>query len=91
MKIIYTKHARKKFKMHRDVGIIITGKDVSTTIKDPEHVDYESDKPKTITSKSLKEKLVLRVVFKTDNDIIKVITFYPAQAGRYYENKKTKN
>lgn len=91
MKITYTKHARKKFKTHRDVGIIITRKDIMVTIKDPEHVDYESDKPKIIASKSLQKKLVLRVVFKIDNDIIKVITFYPAQAGRYYEIKKNKN
>ena len=77
--------------MHKDVGTIITRKDISATIKDPEHVDYDSDKPKIIASKSFKEKLVLRVVFKMDDDIIKVITFYPAQAGRYYENKKTKN
>ena len=77
--------------MHKDVGIIITRENINTTIMNPEHVDYESDKPRAIASKSLKKKLVLRVVFKIDDDIIKVITFYPAQAGRYYENKKTKS
>lgn len=77
--------------MHKDVGIIITREDIDTTINDPEHVDYESDKPKIIASKSLKAKLILRVVFKVDDGIIKVITFYPAKEGRYYEIKKNKN
>ena len=30
-------------------------------------------------------------MFRPLNDIIKVITFYPAKKGRYYEIKKTKN
>lgn len=91
MRIAYTKHAMGKFKKHQDVGIIITRRDVATTINNPEHVDRESDKPKIIASRSLNEKLILRVVYKIENDIITIVTFYPAQIGRYYEKKKIKN
>lgn len=80
-----------KFKTHRDAGIIVTRKNISATIEKPEHVDYESDKPKIIVSRSLRKKIVLRVVYKIDDGIIKVITFYPAREGRYYESKKSKN
>ena len=61
-----------------------TEDDVIEVIKEPEHEDKESDKPNIIASKGIDEKHVLRVVYRKENDIIKIITFYPAEKGRYY-------
>ena len=85
MKIIYTKHAAvdkfnmlKKHKFKVDKGFI------DNVIKNPDHEDKESDKPKIIASKQIDPKHVLRVVYKQEGDIITIITFYPAEKGRYY-------
>jgi len=86
MKIVLTKHAIEKIERFRKNKIIITKENILKVINNPEHVDRNSDKPKIITSKTLNERLVLRVVYKEEGDIIKVITFYPAKKGRYYES-----
>ncbi len=85
MKIIYTKHARGKFRELSKQGIKITIKNVLDSLNVPDHVDKQTDFPKEIYSKKITDKLVLRVVSKKEDDIIIVITFYPARKGRYYE------
>ncbi len=87
MKFVFTKHAKGKFKKLLEKGVKVIQKDVRLTLKDPEHLDTQSDKPKLIASKPIDEKHVLRVVFKVENDIITIITFYPAKKGRYYETE----
>ena len=52
--------------------------------KEPEHEDKDSDKPNIIASKSLDERHVLRVVYRKEDEVIRVITFYPAEKERYY-------
>lgn len=88
MRIIYTKHAENKFIKLSKQGAKITKENVSNTLEFPDHVDEQIDFPKIIASKKINEKLILRVVFKRKDDIITVITFYPARRGRYYENEK---
>lgn len=88
MKIVLTHHAQKKFKDLLKIGVIVSKRAVLLTIKNPEHIDRESDKPKLIASKPIDSKHILRVVFKVEDDIITIITFYPAKRGRYYEDKK---
>lgn len=84
-KIIYTKHARiDKFNFFKRHKFKISQKSIKNVIENPEHVDEISDFPKIIASKSLDEKHILRVVYKKEGDIITVITFYPAEKGRYY-------
>lgn len=85
MRVIFTKHAKKRFRDFAKVGVRFSRKDVLSVLKDPEHLDDESNPPKIIASKPIDEKHVLRVVFKVERDIITVITFYPARRGRYYE------
>lgn len=64
---------------------MVTRENVIDTVAHPEHTDNESDLPKLIASKSIDSKHVLRVVYKVENNgIIKVVTFYPAEKGRYY-------
>lgn len=85
MKIIFTSHAvRDKSPVFKKRGFNFTRKQVHDVIKNPDHVDEISDYPKIIASKDLDEKHILRVVYKLESGIIKVITFYPAERGRYY-------
>ena len=85
MKIAFTRHAKGKFRKFAEVGAFFSEQDVIKVIESPEHTDKVSDSPNTIVSRTTDEKHVLRVVFKVEDDIIIVITFYPAQRGRYYE------
>ena len=85
MKFVFTKHAFSKFVDFEKQGITFAQKDIIIVIKDPEHIDKNSDHPKMIASRPYDEKHVLRVVFKIEDDIITIITFYPAKKGRYYE------
>lgn len=89
MKFIFTKHAKERLRDFARYGVKISRQEVIEVIKNPEHVDEESDHPKMIASKPKDAKHILRVVFKIEDDIITVITFYPAMKGRYYENQTT--
>ena len=90
MKFVFTKHAAiDKFavlKKHR-FKTRVTKRLIKDIILNPEHKDEESDKPNSIASKSIGVKHILRVVYRKEFDIIRVITFYPAEKGRYYEAK----
>lgn len=90
MRIVFTKHAKKKFQSLAKIGFRINRKDVLATVYTPEHVDDESDRPKIIASRSIDQKHIIRVVFKSESDTITIITFYPTRKGRYYE-KTNKN
>ena len=85
MKIILSKHIiQDKIPLLKNRGFFVTIRQVKEVITNPDHVDKESDHPKIIASKSIDEKHILRVVYKIENDIIKAITIYPAEKGRYY-------
>lgn len=85
VRIVFTKHALiDKFAEFKSHNFDLTQNDVIAAIKNPENIDKESDSPKIIASKTFDRKHILRVVYKIENDIIKVITFYPAEKGRYY-------
>ncbi len=84
MKIIFTRHAEKKLKDLEKLGVIVAKSFIQSILKNPLHVDGESDSPKKIASGKFGEKHLLRIVFREENDIILVITFYPAKKGRYF-------
>ena len=85
MKIIFSNHAiRDKFPIFKERGLNFTQKQIRDVIKNPDHIDKDSDYPKIIASKELDVSHILRVVYKLESGIIKVITFYPAEKGRYY-------
>lgn len=84
MKIIYTKHALRKFEKLSQHGLNLTKRNISAVIRNPDHIDIKTDRPKFIASKDFDKKQVLRVVYKIKGGIITVITFYPAEKGRYY-------
>ena len=85
MKIIYTKHALvDKFAILKKHGFKVLKKQISKTIANPENEDRKSDEPKIIASRSIDKKHVLRVVYRKESGRIIIITFYPAEKGRYY-------
>jgi len=85
MKIVYTKHAAvDKFNMLKKHKFTVDKKLIKNVLENPDHEDKESDKPKIIASREIDQKHVLRVVYKREGDIITVITFYPAEKGRYF-------
>lgn len=83
MKIVFTKHAANKFTNLPPGSIIIREKYVLGAIKNPDYQDFESDKPKIIVHKNFDAKHIVRVVYKEENGIITIITFYPTKKGRY--------
>ena len=85
MKIKHSSHIiRDKLPLLKKQGFKITLKQIEDIVKNPDHLDKESDIPKIIVSKEFDERHILRVVYKIENGIIKTITVYPAEKGRYY-------
>ncbi len=66
------------------LGIKVTKKLVVDVVSNPEDIDNQSDYPKLIASKLIDAKIVLRVVYRFEENDIIIITFYPAKKGRYY-------
>lgn len=85
MKIIYTKHAEvDKPAVLRAHKFKVSKRAIEEVIRNPEHIDRKANPPNIIFSRSIDAKHVLRIVCRREDDIMKVITFYPAEKGRYY-------
>jgi hypothetical protein len=65
--IVYTKHAKEKFRISKKQGFIVKKKMVEKVINSPDAVDH-SQSPLLITQKSIDEKHILKVVFKKENN-----------------------
>ena len=85
MKIVLSKHAKEdKFPILAKHNFYVSEETIIEVVKNPNHEDKTSDKPNIIASKTLDKIHILRVVYRVEGDIIRVITFYPAEKGRYY-------
>ena len=84
MRIVFTRHSEKKFQDLKNLGVKVKKSFIKSVLKNPLHVDSESDHPNKIASGKFSKEHLLRVVFREENDIIIVITFYPARKGRYF-------
>lgn len=85
MKIVLSKHiVQDKILLLKSRGFFVTEKEIKEVIKNPDHLDRQSDYPKLIASRIIDEKHILRVVYKVEDGIIRAITIYPAEKGRYY-------
>lgn len=85
MKIKFSKHILEdKIPLLRKRGFEVNRKAIKDTVNNPDHIDSESDAPNIIASKSFDRTHILRVVYKIENGIIKLITIYPGEKGRYY-------
>lgn len=83
MKIVFTKHALKKFLDLKVFGIIVSKSQVKNAIMSPKY--NVPDNGNQISSSSFNEKHNLRVVHKALKGDIIVITFYISRKGRYGE------
>lgn len=83
MKIVYTKHAAKKFRDLAELGIHITKQRISKMCRNPAKIDAEIDFPQVIIEGKLDHKHNLRIVYREQDGIITIITFYPTKKGRY--------
>lgn len=82
MKILYTKHAEIKFKVLERHGCLITKRDIENAIESPDSIE-KGRKDRLIAQKLLGKKHLLRVIYEKEDDVIKIITFYPARRRRY--------
>lgn len=80
--VIFTKHALEKFKVLRNHKFSVLKKKVVEAVTKPDLVDH-SRSPLLIGQISVDRTHVLRVVYKKENDAIKIITFYPGRKKQY--------
>ena len=83
MKITYTKHALEKFKIHEAAGWKFFRKDISETVKNPYFLFKDENRGVNLVIKRWDGGHDLRVIYKEEDGIITVITFYPTEKGRY--------
>ncbi|MBI2611662.1 DUF4258 domain-containing protein [Candidatus Gottesmanbacteria bacterium] len=83
MRILYTKHASRKFSEERYVKQLkITKSVVKNIIKNPDIIDdTRGEKITAIGKIDLNHSLI--VVYKIVENAARIITFYPAERGRY--------
>ncbi len=84
--IIFTKHAKNKFKILKRHKFLITEKQAVKTVENPDLVD-KSRLPLLIAQRKIDRNHVLRVVYKQEFDVIKIITFYPGRIKQYEKQK----
>ncbi len=80
--IIFTKHAKDKFKILKKHKFIVSEKQVLKAIEEPDLID-ESRLPLLIAQRKIDKEHVLRVVYKKEGNNKKVITFYPGRINQY--------
>ena len=80
--IHFTRHAEDKFEILRKHGLKISKRLITDSINTPDVID-KSRLPLLIAQKSLDRDHVLRVVYKIENNIKIVITFYPGRIKQY--------
>jgi len=80
--IVFTKHAEYKFIILKRHKFLISKKQVIKTIEYPNLID-KSRLPLLIAQREIDRDYVLRVVYKKEFEIIKVITFYPGRKKQY--------
>jgi hypothetical protein len=82
MSIVYTAHARRKFKILKSHDCIISEDEVMKTVEEPDNVS-EGRKNRLIAQRAVYNEHILRVIYEKNGDTIVIITFYPARRERY--------
>ena len=82
MSIFFTKHALDKFETLKKHKFIVFKRKVMETLERPDLIDY-SRLPLLIAQSKIDKDHVLRVVYKEEKGVIKVITFYPGRSKNY--------
>lgn len=88
MKIILTEHIiKEKIPKLKTLGWNITKSKIIQTIKRPKWKGVSRFGQPAVMS-LLDERHILRVIFEEKNDIIRIITIYPARRGTYESTKE---
>ncbi|MCZ7358219.1 MAG: hypothetical protein O8C66_13835 [Candidatus Methanoperedens sp.] len=82
MKIIFTDHAKVKFKILKQHGFEINEKQVKNIIENPD-TKTKGRKDRLIVQGLVDDIHVIRVICEIESNNIKVITFYPTRRERY--------
>lgn len=80
--IYFTKHAEEKFAILEKHKISLSKKQIIETVLVPDKIDG-SRQPLLIAQRYLDDRHVLRVVYKQEESLIKIITFYPGRRSQY--------
>lgn len=81
MKVIFTIHTKEKLLTSEIKVLGITRKRIIESLKQPLVTNKSANPHQSIGE--LNDELSLAVIWKIESGIIKVITFYPAEKGRY--------
>ncbi len=82
MKIIFTDHAKVKFKILKQHGFEINEKQIRDIIENPD-TKSKGRKDRFIVQGPVDEIHVIRVIYEIESNNIKIVTFYPARRERY--------
>ena len=77
MMLHFTKYANDKFDILKRHGFVVSSDQAEDALKNPDAVD-ESRAPLYFAQKNIDEKRVLKVVYKKESGMVKIITFYPS-------------
>lgn len=80
--LFYSLHAEDKLTLGEIRKLKISKREIERILKRPEAID-RSEKPVLIAMGELTKTVSLCVVYKRVTGGVKVITFYPAERGRY--------
>lgn len=80
--IFFTKHAENKFEILRKHKFLISKDKVLMTLENPDLID-KSRAPLLIAQRKIDKTHILRVVYKQEFGMVKVITFYPGRRKQY--------
>ena len=80
--VLYTGHAKEKFKVLRRHGFEVTRQQVEETLSSPDLVESQSG-GKMVAQRRITDRHVLRVVYRQEGENKVVITFYPGRRERY--------
>ena len=82
MKIIFTDHAKVKFKILKRHGFEVGEKQIRDIVEKPDSKS-KGRKDRFIVQGQVDDTHVIRVIFEIESNKIKIITFYPARRERY--------
>ncbi len=76
--VIFTRHGKDKFEILKRHKFLISEKQAIRTVENSDLID-RSRLPLLIAQRKIDKNYVLRVVYKKEFDILKIITFYPGR------------
>ncbi len=82
MKIIFTDHAKIKFKILKRHGFEVSEKKIRDIMEKPD-TKSKGRKDRLIVQGIVDDTHVIRVILEIESNNIKIITFYPARRERY--------